>query len=127
LENILISKLIQEVTSKGLHLSKTLIEKWGWQEGTKVIVESHGRSVSIYPQELTSVDIANMACNYLLDHVGDALAVKTPYRENDHWIVPVVMPYDKKDLGRLLFTCSGDLIVEESDSPAILLERANEN
>ena len=118
------SKVVQEISSKGFHLPKSLIEKWGWQEGTKVVVESHGRSVSIYPQDLMSVDIADMACNYLLEHVGDAVAVKTPYRVNDHWVVPVVMSYQKINLGRLLFTSSGDLIIEESDSPAMLLERA---
>ena len=121
------SKIVQQISSKGLHLPKALIEKWGWQEGAKVIVENHGRSVSIYPQELNAVDISDVACNYLLEHVGDAVAVKTPFRVNDHWIVPVVLAYQKKDLGRLSFTSSGDLIIEESDSPAMLLERANEN
>jgi len=42
-------KVIQQISSKGLHLPKALIEKWGWQEGAKVIVENHGRSISIYP------------------------------------------------------------------------------
>jgi len=119
-------KIVQEVTSEGLHLPKKLIESWGWQEGTRVIVENQEGSVSIYPQQLTPVDIANRACNYLLDHVGDAVAVKTPYRVNNHWVVPVVLAYKQKDLGKLLFTSSGELIIEKSDSPAILLERANE-
>ncbi len=121
------SKVVQQISSKGLHLPKALFEKWGWREGAKVIVENHGRMISIYPQELTGVDIADVACNYLLEHVGDAVAVKTPYRVNDHWIVPVVLAYQQKELGRLSFTSSGDLIIEESDSPATLLERANEN
>jgi hypothetical protein len=127
MENIIMSKTIQEISSQGLRLPKALIEKWGWQEGAKVIVENHGHSIFIYPQELTSIDIADIACNYLLEYVGDSVAVKTPYQMNDHWVVPVVLPHQKKDLGRLLFTSSGDLIIEESVSPAMLLERANEN
>lgn len=121
------SKVVQEITSTGLHLPKSLIERWGWHEGTKVIVENRGHSIFISPQELTAVDIANMACNYLLEHVGDAVAVKTPYRLNDHWVVPVILSFHKRDLGQLAFTLSGELIIEKSDTPAMLLERADEN
>src|SRR4030043_318460 len=99
MEIIFMSKVVQEISSTGLYLPKALIEKWGWQEGTRVIVERLGRSISIYPQESSIVDIANIACNHLLEHVGDAVAVKTPFRVNDHWVVPVVLSYKKKDLG----------------------------
>jgi len=121
------SKFVQEITSTGLHLPKSLIERWGWHEGTKVIVENRGLSISISPQELKAVDVANLACNYLIEHVGDAVAVKTPYRLNDHWVVPVILAFVKRDLGQLAFTLSGELIIEKSDPPAVLLERANEN
>jgi hypothetical protein len=121
------SKVIQEIDSTGLHLPKSLTERWGWREGTKVIIENKGRSISILPQEFTGVEIANLACDYLLSHVGDAVTIKTPNRVNDHWVVPVVLSYQKKDLGRLAFTASGELIIEESDSPALLVERANED
>ncbi|MCI0511674.1 AbrB/MazE/SpoVT family DNA-binding domain-containing protein [candidate division KSB1 bacterium] len=121
------SKIVQEITSTGLHLPKSLIERWGWHEGTKVFIENRGHSIFISLQELTAVDIANQACNYLLEHVGDAVAVKTPYWLNDHWVVPVILSFQKKDLGELTFSRSGELIIEKSDTPATLLERANEN
>lgn len=121
------SKIVQEVTSTGLHLPRPLIEKYGWSEGKKVIVEIFKNSISIYPQQLTANDIADIACNYLLEKVGDAVAVKTPIRDDGEWIVPVVLPHQKKELGQLKFTASGELIIEESDKPATLMERANEN
>jgi len=121
------SKVIQQITSKGLQLPKTLTDKWGWHEGIRVVINARQKSVSIYPQELTATDIADNACNYLLKKVGDAVGVKTPFKDNGNWVVSVILPHAKKDLGQLKFTSSGDLIIEESDSPSELLEKANED
>jgi len=121
------SKFIQEITSKGLQLPKTLTDKWGWHEGIKVVIDVHQQAVSIYPQELTVSDIATNACNYLLEKVGDAVGIKTPVKDNGKWVVPVILPHEKKDIGQLKFTSSWDLIIEESDSPFELLEKVNED
>ncbi len=121
------SKIIQEITVDGLHLPKTLVEQFGWREGTKVMLEIHDRTVSIVPQELTAEDIAEIACIFLLEKVGDAVAIKKPQKKDDKWIVDVVLPHVKKDLGTLVFTANGKLMSDESDSPSKLLEKANEN
>ena len=121
------TKVIQEITSKGLQLPKTLTDKWGWHEGIKVVINARQKSVSIYPQELMATDIADNACNYLLEKVGDAVGIKTPIKNNGNWVVPVILPHAKKDIGQLKFTSSGELIIEESDSPLELLEKANED
>ncbi len=117
-------KVIQEVTATGLYLPKTLTEKWGWRPGTKVVIETQNRSIHIYPEELAVTDIADIACIYLLEKVGDAVAIKTPFRSNGNWTVPVILAYAKKDLGKLVFSPSGELIIEESDSPSALLAKA---
>jgi hypothetical protein len=121
------SKIIQEVTADGLHLPKVLVEQFGWREGTKVMLEIHDRTLSIVPQEFTSENIAEIACIFLLEKVGDAAAIKKPYRKNDRWVVDVVLPHARKDLGTLVFTANGKLMSDESDSPSKLLEKANEN
>ncbi len=121
------SKIIQEITADGLHLPKALVEQLGWRDGTKVILEIHERTVSIVPQEFQAEEIAEIACFFLLEEVGDAAAIKKPQKKDDKWIVDVLLPHTGKDLGTLVFTTSGKLMSDESDSPSQLLEKANEN
>ena len=128
------SKIIQEIAADGLHLPKSLVEKFGWREGTKVMLEVHDRTVSIVPQELTAMDkeltamdIVEIASVFLLEKVGDATAIKKPQKQEDKWVVDVVLPHSRKDLGRLVFTGNGELISDESDSPSKLIAKANEN
>jgi len=121
------SKIIQEITANGLNLPNTLVEQFGWHEGTKVMLEIHDRTVSIVPQEFTAEDVADAACIFLLEKVGDVAAIKKPQKKDDKWIVDVVLPHARKDLGTLVFTANGKLISDESDSPSKLLEKASEN
>ena len=121
------SKIIQEITADGLRLPKTLVEQFGWREGTKVMLEIHDRTVSIVPQELTAENVAEIACIFLLEKVGDVAAIKKPQKRDDKWIVDIVLPHAGKDLGTLVFTVDGKLMLDESDSPSKLLEKANEN
>ena len=121
------SIIIQEITADGLHLPKALVEQFGWRNGTKVMLEIHDRTVSIVPQELTTEDIAEIACIFLLEKVGDAVAIKKPQKKDDKWIVDVVLPHARKDLGALVFTTNGELMSDESSSPSNLLEKVNEN
>ena len=121
------SKIIQEIAADGLHLPKSLVEKFGWREGTKVILEVHNRTVAIVPQELTAMDIVEIASIFLLEEVGDATAIKKPQKQEDKWVVDVVLPHARKNIGRLVFTGNGELISDKSDSPSKLIEKANEN
>jgi len=110
------SKIIQEITADGLHLPKALVEQFGWHDGTKVVMEIHDRTVSIVPQELTVEDIAEIACVFLLEKVGDAAAIKRPKKKDDKWIVDVVLPHARKDLGTLVFTANGKLMLSGTAS-----------
>jgi antitoxin component of MazEF toxin-antitoxin module len=118
---------ILEITADGLYLPKSLVEQFGWHQGTKVMLEIHDRAVSIVPQELTAEDIAEIACIFLLEKVGDAVAIKKPQKKDEKWIVDVILPHARKDLGALVFTANGKLISDESSNPSKLLEKANEN
>ena len=79
------SKIIQEITADGLHLSKALVEQFGWREGTKVMLEIHDRTLSLAPQEYTAESTAEIACIFLLEKVGDAAAIKKPYGNARTW------------------------------------------
>ena len=120
------SKIIQEVTADGLHLSKAVVDQLGWGEGERVVFEVHGRRALVCPQELVQADIAEIACTYLLERVGDAAAIREPQRIGSQWAVDIVLPHGRKVLGRILFTLEG-VLTEESDSPSTLLARANED
>ena len=123
------SKILEEITAKGLHLPNSVLENWGWEEGTKVTIEhnNNNKTIVISPREITAREISSRACIFLLKKVGDAAGVKTPVRDGDKWRVTVVLPHRKKDLGQLTYTLDGFLVPEESDSSEQLKAKANED
>ena len=60
--------------------------------------------------------IASKALGYLVLKVGDATAIDTPRRVEDHFEVEVYLSYEDTRLGRLSFTPDGVLIPELSTS-----------
>jgi hypothetical protein len=121
------SKIVEEVTAKGLTLPNTFLEQWGMGEGTKVAIESSNKAIVIKPEEVTAREITKRALTFLLWEVGDATGVKTPVRDGNKWRVTVVVPYLKKDIGQLTYTLDGTLIPEESDTPEQLTDRADQD
>ncbi|MBU1486710.1 hypothetical protein KKH56_01480 [bacterium] len=118
---------MQEVTSEGLLIPKSLLEQCGGVEGKEMLIELGRHSVHIFPVELRPDEIADIAASYVFEHVGDATAVGSPQRERDRWTVPVILSYKQKILGRLVFSLNGDLIPEESDGLAVLRKQADED
>jgi hypothetical protein len=121
------SKIFEEITAKGLFVPNTVLEQWGWEEGTRVVIEPQNGTIVIKPEELTARDIAKRARIFLLKKVGDASGIKTPVREGNKWRVTVVLPYEKKDLGQLTYTLDGFLVPEESNTAEQLKAKANED
>ena len=121
------NKIYEEITAKGLHLPNAILAQWGLEQGTKVEIESHDKTIVIKPRELSARDISSRACTFLLWEVGDATGVKTPVREGDRWKVTVVLPYEKKDIGQLRYTLDGTLLPEESSTPEQMKAKANED
>lgn len=107
-----------EVKDKKLLLPIEAFEWLGWRDSTKISIEKNNGMVVIRQQELTAEEIADIACTYLIDCVGDAIDVKTPVWQNGKWRVEVVLSYRPKTVGFLTFSSDGQLIEEESDSPA---------
>lgn len=122
------SQVIIEITSKGLYVPNTILAQWGWREGTEVIVEQpRDNNISIRPRRLTAEAISDLAGTYLFEKVGDAVAGEEPAWNGEKWNVKVTLPSSQKELGKLTFSADGQLLAAESDSPALLEERANED
>jgi len=121
------SKISEEITAQGLLLPNTVLEQWGWEAGTKVVIESYNKTITIKPEELTAREITRRVLSFLLNKVGDATAIKTPIRDGDKWRVTVVLPHRKKDLGQLTYTLDGFLVPEESNTAEQLKTKANED
>jgi antitoxin component of MazEF toxin-antitoxin module len=60
------SKIVEEVTAKGLMLPSTFLEQWGLGEGTKVAIESYNKAIVIKPEEVTARKITKRALTFLL-------------------------------------------------------------
>jgi len=107
-------RLKTEVSSEGLSVSREIMERWGIREGTPLVLEFHRSWIEIRPETVTEEQLENRALSYLLEHVGDALAVGKPQDKGDRWSVPVMVSYTGKFLGHLVFTGSGALLPDQS-------------
>ncbi len=121
------STITVEVKDKKLVLPIGALDQLGWRENTSILLEKDNGSIVIRPQELTAREIARLAGIYLAKYVGDATDVKTPIRIDDKWRVEAVLSYRPQTIGYLTFTAQGELIQEESDSPAKLRGLSREN
>lgn len=109
-----------ELQDKALVLPSEVLETLGWRQSDKISIEKDNGKIFLRPSELTADDIADLACVYLIDHVGDATAVKKPTWKNGKWSVEVGLSYKPETIGFLTFSVDGHLIASESDSPAKL-------
>ncbi|MEK7729542.1 MAG: hypothetical protein AAB354_14095 [candidate division KSB1 bacterium] len=109
-----------ELRDNRLILPTSTIEQLGWRDTTKILIEKHNGTAVLRPLEPTAKEISDIACIHLIEYVGDATAVKTPVLKDDKWQVEVVLAYRPETIGHLTFTRAGQLVENESDSPAKL-------
>ena len=119
------SVVTAEVKDDALFLPAEAFAELGWREDAKVSIEKQNGKVVFRPQLLAAEEIADIACVYLIDYVGDATAVKMPIWKDGKWRVEVVLSYRAETVGYLTFTSDGQLIENESDSPAKMKGMAN--
>jgi len=119
-------KLKERVGATGLQIPKTVLEEYGIPEGASVVIEVEEKMIRIVPEQLTEGVIKKLALNYVLNHVGDATAIGKPKFEDKNWIVPVVLPYKKIQLGTLVFSETGMLLNSVSTAPEEMLRKASE-
>jgi len=112
--------VMAEIKNEVLFLPTEALEQLGWHDGTKISIEKSNGTAVIRSQELTTEEIADIACTYLAEYVGDATAVKPPVWADGKWRVEVVLSYRPETIGYLTYSQYGELIEEESDSRAKL-------
>lgn len=112
------SAVTAEVKDAALFLPREAFEKLSWREDSKIVFEKHDRTVIFRSKKLNADEIADIACTYLIDCVGDATDVKMPVWSDGKWHVEVVLSYrPETTVGFLTFSANGQLLEEESDSP----------
>ena len=99
----------------------------GWESGTKLFVETQEHDLYVRRQELSAKEIARLARIHLAEHVGNATDVKTPVRINGRWRVEAVLSHRPQTIGYMTFTTQGEIIEDESDSPAKLRGLSDED
>ncbi|HID85815.1 MAG TPA: hypothetical protein EYP55_00350 [Anaerolineae bacterium] len=109
----------------GLQIPEELMERCGIKEGTPLIVELHRFLIKVFPEEVTKRDIEERALVYLLENVGDALGIGEPVQKDGRWVVPVLLPYAQRQVGELIFSTSGELLLQESSTPKQILEKVD--
>jgi len=119
-------RLKEQVGPTGLKVRPKVLRRYGWGEGTSVIIELHRSWIKIVPEMVSKEEIENAALSYLLNNLGDAVGIDIPIFKDDQWIVPVVLTYARKRLGQLVFSPSGDLLIGKSSSVNEMLTRINE-
>jgi antitoxin component of MazEF toxin-antitoxin module len=116
--------MTERVTAGGLTLSPQLLEQLGWQEGQEVEIQLQGDRLTIVPTPAMEPAILRRSLGYLLERVGDAATVGPPRRLPDCWEVPVFLSYADRQLGVLIFSLAGELLLEASTSPQVMTEAA---
>jgi antitoxin component of MazEF toxin-antitoxin module len=119
--------IVVKLKDKALVLPPEVGKQLGWEPGTKLFVETQEQNLYVRRQELNAKEIARLARIHLAEHVGNATDVKTPIRINGKWRVEAVLSYRPQTIGYMTFTAQGELVEDESDSPAKLRGLSDEN
>ena len=120
-------KLKQKLGPEGLYIPTEIMERCGIEEGKSIALELHRHWIKILLEEIADKEIENIALDFLLENVGDAVGVSNPVSKDGKWIVPVRLSYAKKEIGELVFSKAGTLIPEESTSLEQILKKVNED
>jgi hypothetical protein len=119
--------IVVKLQDKALVLPPEVGKQLGWESGTKLFVETQEHNLYVRQQELSAKEIARLARIHLAEHVGNATDVKTPIRINGKWRVEAVLSHRPQTIGYMTFTAQGELVEDESDSPAKLRGLSDED
>jgi len=116
--------MTDRVSASGLTLSPQLLEQLGWQEGQDVEIQVQENRITIIPARDLEQAIVRRSLGYLMERVGDATTIGRPRRLQERWEVPVYLSYADRQLGVLVFSESGELLLEASTPPEAMTEAA---
>lgn len=116
-------KVHQVVSREGLQIPLPIMQRYGLQPGSPVILELDETGIHIALELPARQDIENDALQYLLKNLGDAATVQVE-QEDDKWRVAVFAAGIRDPLGYLVYTVKGQLLEEHSTSPKTMRETA---
>ena len=107
--------LYQTVKRSGISIPLEIMQTYGLQEGTGVLIELRKDGIHVIPAQVDVREIENRALRYLLRTVGDAVTIAPPQRNvAGDWEVDVFATESPIKLGQLVFTPAGILLPERS-------------
>ncbi len=115
----------QVVGSEGLQIPLLIIQRYGLQPGTGVVLELETDGIRILPAAPGQEEIENRALRYLLAYLGDAATIKVE-RDDGDWHVSVYGADIADSLGRLVYSPAGELLLDRSTPVEDMHQRAIE-
>lgn len=117
-------RVIQPFNARGVQIPGYLIERFGYQPGTDVVIEVDTKGIHIIPALLNEDEIERRAMAYTLRNIGDAVGVEVTNQTNS-WLVAVYGAEELSEpIGYLVYSASGELLEDESTSPEAMWEKA---
>jgi hypothetical protein len=113
----------QIVNDDGLQIPLPLVERYGFQSGTRVTLELDEHGIRIVPAFPDQQEVENIALQYLLANLGDAVQIQVE-QQDDEWQVAVLADGVTEPLGSLVYSIAGKLNSEKSTAPNVLREAA---
>jgi len=111
-------KVYQSVGEKGLQIPLVLMQQYGLEQGSSVVLEMTPEGIRIVPARPDHLGIENRALRYLLTSVGDGVTVEaSPRLDQPGWQVDVYGIGMNKPAGKLIFDESGRLLEKDSTPP----------
>lgn len=104
-----------KVNANGLHLPLPLIERYGFQLGSEVVVEMGKNGMHIVSVAPLQEDIENKALRLLLHRLGDAVTVRCKFVEDapeNRWEVGIGARGTDVILGMLQYSVAGELLTD---------------
>lgn len=117
-------RVTQPFGAKGVQIPGYLIERFGYQPGTQVVIEVDKKGIHIVPAVLDADEIERRAMSYALHNIGDAVGVDVE-KQGQHWYVIVYGTEElPESIGHLVYSENGDLLQDKSTSPEAMWEKA---
>ena len=112
-------KVYQSISADGLQIPLALMQQYGLEQGSGVVLELQPDGIRIIPAQPEQSTIENRALRYLLSTVGDAVTVKVKALSDlAGWQVDVYGVGSVQSAGTLVYSATGVLLPEQSTSPA---------
>lgn len=105
----------QMISGDGLQIPLPLMQRYGLQPGTQVVLELGAEGIRVLPALAQRTQIESQALRYLLRHLGDAVTIEARQRE-EAWHVAVFSSDSLRPIGELVYDLAGDFLEGPSTS-----------